>query len=99
MTKAAHTSFRLLWRNLAVVSLIVASFVAVYAWTNNDNRIDDIQKSRIESCRSSYEGVRQVFKPFFRSKSQRTAKEQRNIEKFNRKVDDLKSTCPEQVEP
>jgi hypothetical protein len=31
----------------------------------NSNRIKEIQKSRLESCKRTYNGIREVFLPFF----------------------------------
>lgn len=75
-----------------LTGLAVAAFLA-----SNNQRTNDIQRSRVESCELTYEGIRQVFRPFFRPKDQRTPKEQRDIRKFNRRIDALKASCPEQV--
>ena len=67
------------------------------ALQQNQNRVSDLQAARVASCVQTYNGVRQVFKPFFRTKSVRTAKEQRNIDKFNRRINQLIASCPEQT--
>lgn len=57
----------------------------------NENRIQEIQAARIASCKSTYEGVRQVFKPFTQG-PQTPA-----IKKFNNRIDQLKANCPIQT--
>lgn len=104
-------TLRFVWRNLAVFVLIGATVVDTALFVQaldqshkssrltaqNQERINDIQRARVESCEHTYEGVRQVFKPFFRTKTVRTVKEQRNIEKFNARIDELKAGCPLQT--
>jgi hypothetical protein len=63
----------------------------------NKQRIADIQEQRLASCRQTYEGVRQVFLPFFPPPKGRTAAQQKNLDKFNRTVDRLKGRCETQV--
>lgn len=72
--------------------------------SDNRDRIRDVQAARLEfqteakkalvlNCLRQYESFRSVFRPFFRTKTQRTAKEQRNIDRFNNTVDNLKAGC------
>lgn len=61
----------------------------------NKNRIVDIQEARQASCETTYEGIRKVFRPFFPADP--TPAEQKNLDKFNRTVDDLISDCPQQT--
>lgn len=94
---------RYLRRNPVVLALLLSAAVntalVVIVVILNSHRIDDIQRSRVTSCRQTYEATRQVFRPFFRTKSLRTAKEQRDIDKFNRTVDHLIAGCGAQTRP
>jgi hypothetical protein len=92
------------WDNLATVSII--GLIAVLIWfgvsvvslsNQNQQRIDDIQTSRVQSCEQTYEGVRQVFHPFFVPEAQETRKQRADQAKFNRVVDRLKAKCDKQV--
>lgn len=64
----------------------------------NQQRIKDIQASRTSSCRRTYEGIREVFKPFFPPKP-RTGKEQEDLDKFNDTINRLKRGCTKQTDP
>jgi hypothetical protein len=64
----------------------------------NEDRIEEIQESRVISCKRTYEGIREVFGPFF-PPPPRTKEEQTNLNKFNNRIDDLKSRCSKQTEP
>lgn len=77
-----------------LLAVILSSAIAVYL---NSERVDDIQKDRVASCQRTYEGVREVFRPFFRTKRLRTVKEQGNIDRFNARIDELKAGCDEQT--
>jgi predicted PurR-regulated permease PerM len=64
----------------------------------NSNRIHDVQQSRVESCQKTYEGIREVFKPFFPQHP--TNKQQiDNLEKFNTTINKLKAACDKQTKP
>lgn len=98
--KAAHA----IWANLAVIALFVAAASSVLVLVLNNHRISDnqsrireIQESRVSSCRQTYEGIRDVFKPFFRPMTDRTAKERKDIRKFNRVINRLKAGCDTQT--
>lgn len=67
--------------------------------SENEDRIVDIQASRIESCQRTYEGIREVFQPLLPPESERTEKQKENLKKFNDKIDELKSNCPKQTQP
>lgn len=90
-----------------IMTLLFLGTLAGFAWvvTNvgdlakeNDNRITDIQTSRLESCISTYEGIREVFKPFF-PPPPRTKQQQADLDKFNKTINDLKLKCRKQVKP
>lgn len=83
-------------RHLAVFTLILTALLntalIVELVTTNGDRIDDIQRARVESCRRTYEGVRQIFQPFLAKSPDR-----KGVQIFNSRVDDLKAQCPAQV--
>lgn len=65
---------------------------------SNNNLIKEIQKSRIESCQRTYEGVREVFRPLF-PPPPRTKEQSRSLKLFNETIDDLKQGCITQTDP
>lgn len=65
----------------------------------NQHRVNDIQNSRVKSCKRTYEGVREIFSPFFPKKHQQTKKEKINIHKFNHTINFLKNRCSKQTRP
>lgn len=84
---------------LAVFTLLTV-YVLVQASSlseANRTRITEIQESRVASCRQTYEGIRDVFRPFFRPIKERTAEEQADIDKFNDAVDQRKAACAQQT--
>lgn len=64
----------------------------------NSNRINEIQTNRLAACIGTYEGIKQVFQPFFppppRSKIQ-----QAQLDKFNKIVNRLKKGCKKKIQP
>lgn len=62
----------------------------------NKTRINDIQNSRLESCKQTYAGIHKVFVPFFPPKP-RTQKQQNDLDKFNLTIDTLTKGCEKQV--
>lgn len=90
-----------IWDNLATASILGALAVLACGFYlivhNNDARINDIQKSRIESCRRTYEGVRQVFQPLLPPRKKQTPKQRSDIDKFNTTVNNLKHGCVKQI--
>jgi hypothetical protein len=63
----------------------------------NHERIEDINSDRVVSCKRTYEGVREVFRPFFPPEDKRSAEQQKNITIFNRRIHFLKKHCPSQT--
>lgn len=80
------------WR-LLTVWIIVFSLAVGYAIRVQREQTNDIQKSRLHSCQASYEGIREVFKPFFRPPDVQTAKEKADQLKFNSIIDRRKAKC------
>lgn len=64
----------------------------------NAKRIDEIQNSRLESCKRTYEGIREVFRPFNPPKP-RTTQQQSDLDKFNGTIDGLMAGCSVQIKP
>lgn len=65
----------------------------------NRHRVEDIQRSRVHSCRQTYESFNQVFKPFFRPAKLQTPKEKHDLAKFKAIIKRLKSKCVTQTKP
>lgn len=65
----------------------------------NKHRIEDIQRSRVHSCKQTYESFRIVFGPFIRPKKVRTPKENADLAKFNGIIDKQKQQCVTQTKP
>lgn len=55
----------------------------------------NIQNSRLESCQRTYSGIQDVFEVFFSEEP--NAVEQKNIDKFNDRIEELRSQCDEQT--
>lgn len=97
-------------RHLLLVWIVVFTALTVYALhqssstadashaliIENQQRIADIQKSRVASCEQTYEGIRQVFKPFF-PPPPRSAAQQADLDKFNRTIAKRKAQCVKQT--
>lgn len=64
----------------------------------NNARVTEIQESRTSSCRQTYEGIRQVFKPFF-PPPPRTKEQQDSLDLFNETIDGFVAGCTEQTKP
>jgi hypothetical protein len=82
---------------LALLGYLVLAFFVVLGLYFNTQRVNEIQASRVASCRQTYEAFHEVFKPFFRPPAQQTPKERRDIAKFNSTIDRLKAKCGEQT--
>ena len=62
----------------------------------NDNRIADIQKARIESCEKTYAGIHEVFSEFFPPEP-RTPEQLNDVERFNSTINKLQKGCTKQT--
>lgn len=84
---------------VAAVALLYVVIIALGAITYiaNQHRIDDINSSRTSSCRQTYEGVREVFLPFFAPPEERTAEQKKNYKLFNDTINERKQNCGKQT--
>lgn len=64
----------------------------------NSNRITEIQQSRLDSCKRTYNGVSEIFQPFFPANPE-TKEEKEFIHKFNMLIDKLVAGCEKQTHP
>lgn len=62
----------------------------------NENRINDIQQARIESCAKTYSSVGEVFKPFF-PKPPLTPAQKERLDTFNETIRILRAGCARQT--
>lgn len=62
----------------------------------NNDRIADIQQARIESCQTTYAGIKEVFKPFF-PPPPRTEEQQKDLNTFNETIRVLQAGCAQQT--
>lgn len=62
----------------------------------NKDRIVDIQSSRVDSCKQTYESFHKVFKPFI-PPPPRAKKQQEDLDKFNAIISKLKKGCTKQI--
>lgn len=61
----------------------------------NRTRIHDIQDARLSSCRQTYEGIREVFKPFFPANP--NPAQRKDLYTFNTTINGLKANCVNQT--
>lgn len=95
------------WQGLqhrkALAGFLILAAGLVYAIhtqsVQTSQRVAEIQHSRIVSCRQTYEGVRQVFLPFFPPRKDRTKDQRYLVRKLNTTVDRLKDRCRQQTTP
>lgn len=65
--------------------------------TENAQRIQDIQISRVQSCKHTYDGVYEVFYKNFVPDDPLTPEQQVRLDKFDKTIDDLKQGCIRQT--
>jgi hypothetical protein len=53
-----------LWQIAVAFIAITLAFVVAAGWLTHQQR--EIQRQRVTSCKHTYEGVREIFRPFFR---------------------------------
>src|SRR5215212_4674166 len=76
------------WRALTVWTIIVSVVLVLF--------VVSLQRSRVESCQRTYDGIHQVFKPFFRPPSEQTAQQKEDQAKFLATIARLKKGCEHQ---
>jgi hypothetical protein len=64
----------------------------VHLVAENQKRIAEIEDIQSDVCRTTYEGIRFVFRPFF-PPPPRSKEEQAQVDKFNNRIDRLKTRC------
>jgi hypothetical protein len=79
------------WQIVAAFISVTTAFVVQGVLLTQT--INNVNHDRVVSCQRTYEGVREIFKPFFQPPKQRTHKQSRDIGKFNHRVDELKGRC------
>ena len=89
--KTGNTISRPIKVAFIAVTLLFFLTLAGFAWV-----INDIQNSRESSCRQTYNGIREVFRPFF-PEPPRTKEQQADLDKFNNTIDRLMSGCSKQI--
>lgn len=89
---------------LATVVLFIGLVITgVVGWAILENRADDIQRGRLESCQRTYQSYIDVFRPFFpegppiASNKNWTAEQIENWENLNRTIRRKKTQCPSQI--
>lgn len=103
---------RTIKRAFFVITLIFFLILAGFAWVvhdirelsrqtkvlvlENQKRISEIQDSRVDSCKSSYDGIYDVFVEFF-PEHPRSKKEQESVDKFTNKIKVLRDNCAKQT--
>jgi hypothetical protein len=96
MNISPHKDFIIM--TLATVGLYLAlGVLGIVGYIANSHRISDIQQSRLVSCQRTYEGIREVFSPFFLPANKETPKQAENRHKFNTTINRLKEGCSHQT--
>lgn len=66
-----------------------------FGFRANSDRIQDIQESRVDACKQTYSGMREVFQPLFTDPPQ-TPRRIRRTKLFNESIDRLIENCNRQ---
>lgn len=90
-----------------LLSLWIAAFSVVVGllFVQNGRRVDDIQQARLASCERTYEGIREVFRPFFpvdpvtgEPLPEATDEQIENLNTFNATIKEKKAQCGKQTQ-
>lgn len=84
-------------RDISRKTAVLAKSTA-HLTVENTKRINEIQESRTSSCKQTYRGVRNVFRPFF-PKHPTDQNQARTIRKFYSTIDALVAGCESQTKP
>lgn len=87
--------------SFAILALIftVIAFGFLYFSTQNRNRINEIQASRIESCERTYRAFGLVFKPFFPPEESQTEEQKKDLKTLEKTINRLVNGCTTQTNP
>lgn len=83
------------WQKLNIIFLLVFTLSLIWAWNANQNRITDIQKTRLQSCQRTYQSYFQVFGIFFIKNPH--GKQKHDQEKFTAVVNKKIAGCAKQT--
>lgn len=86
------------FQRIMIVWMIALTIIVIFMVTANRQRIDDIQTSRINSCRATYRSFPEMFKPFFPpNRSKWTDKQEADWNKLQNRATELASKCKRQT--
>lgn len=86
------------WRwNLLAIWILLFSIAVILGLLANQHRVNDIQQSRVESCKRTYQSFKDVFKPFVSKHP--TEVERARLQAFNALLDSKIQGCDKQVKP
>jgi hypothetical protein len=98
-----HQRHKTRWRALTVW-ITVFSFVVIISYRQTQNlveqnqeRITDIQTSRVLSCKANYEGIRQVAISLYPPRKIRSVQQAESLSNLNETIKKLKLKCAKQV--
>lgn len=104
MTRRLHRLFlycRRRWALTAWILLVLAVCIGFWRVEGlsraNKHRVAEIQQSRYESCRVTYESFHVIFDPFFPPPDKRTASQIRDFKKFDKIITSKIKQCRTQV--
>lgn len=92
------SSVRKALRKVAAATAVlyaISTGIGIYAYFSNHDRINQIQASRLESCRRTYASFAQIFDPFI-PKNQTPAAEKKTDE-FEAIIARLERRCAAQI--
>jgi hypothetical protein len=85
------------WRALTIW-IVLFTLVGIIGIRENRERINDIQTSRVESCRANYDGMRTIFLTFLPPHESRSPEQIESLAKFDIMIAELKSKCDVQTD-
>jgi hypothetical protein len=103
VAETLHERHRWRWRSLSIWIVVFSLVVIVMYHTvrnlgeQNNERISDIQKSRIESCKANYEGIKRVAISLYPPRTVRSVQQAESLSKLNETIRKLKKKCAKQV--
>jgi hypothetical protein len=92
MSDETEHFFRSIRNAFIIITAVFFLTLLGFAWV-----IIQLQESRESSCKTTYNGIHDVFLPFFPPQP-RTTKQQEDIDKFEAKIVELRTECEEQVD-